>query len=163
MSDRIALMDGGRIAQLGSAEDLYERPRSRFVAEFIGESNLLDGRAERGRFTTSLGLSVPIAATAPAGDALLVLRPEKAALVPAAQTDGVPGPDAAGIPGIVHELVYVGEFTRYRVALDGSATLTVKMPNGRAAFRPEIGTRVRVLWQPGDECIIPRTHDGGTR
>ncbi len=46
MSDRVALMQGGRIAQLGSAEDLYERPASRFVAEFIGESNLLEGRVE---------------------------------------------------------------------------------------------------------------------
>ena len=53
MSDRVAVLNRGRIAQLGTAEDLYERPASRFVAEFIGESNLLDGRGSRTRAACS--------------------------------------------------------------------------------------------------------------
>jgi spermidine/putrescine ABC transporter ATP-binding subunit len=144
MSDRIALMNGGRIEQLGTAEDLYERPCSRFVAQFIGESNLLEGHAEAGCFTAAGGLRVPVAASA-AGAVLLVLRPEKVELRPAGA--------AAGIAGTVRELVYVGDFTRYRVEIAG-ATLTAKVPNGRSAFRPAVGTPVRVLWEPGDECII---------
>jgi putative spermidine/putrescine transport system ATP-binding protein len=145
MSDRIALMNRGRIEQLGEAAELYERPKSRFVAEFIGESNILEGSAEDGVFTTGSGLRVRADAAA-RGSALLVLRPEKAELHPDATVEG--------LPGTVRELVYVGDFTRYRVEIAG-ATLTAKVANGRAPFRPSVGERVRVLWGPGDECIIP--------
>jgi spermidine/putrescine ABC transporter ATP-binding subunit len=146
LSDRIALMNCGRIEQLGTAEDLYERPVSRFVAEFIGESNLLEGSADTGWFTTGDGLRVPIAGAA-RGSALLVLRPEKLVLEPTST--------AEGLAGTVRELVYGGEFTRYRVAV-GGALLTAKVANRRAPFRPAVGDLVRVLWHPGDECIIPR-------
>src|SRR5581483_11842517 len=91
MSDRVALMNRGRIAQLGSAEDLYERPASRFVAEFIGESNLLEGRLEAADgaavFVAPGGLRLPVRVAGPAprpGErATLMLRPEKIALAPA--------------------------------------------------------------------------------
>jgi spermidine/putrescine ABC transporter ATP-binding subunit len=145
MSDRIALMNRGRIEQLGDATELYERPKSRFVAEFIGESNVLDGETEPGWFVSAAGLRVRAKAEG-AGKALLVLRPEKAELHPDDSGDG--------LSGIVRELVYVGDFTRYRVDVAG-AMLTVKVANGRAPFRPGLGDRVRVLWGPGDECIIP--------
>jgi putative spermidine/putrescine transport system ATP-binding protein len=145
LSDRIALMNHGRIEQLGRAEDLYERPVSRFVAEFIGESNLLEGRAAAGWFSGPDGLRVKVAAHA-SGDVLLVLRPEKVELQPA---------DAAeGFAGTVRELVYGGDFTRYRVAV-GAAILTAKLANRRAPFRPAVGEPVRVVWGAGDECIIP--------
>ncbi len=148
LSDRIALMNGGRIAQLGRAEDLYERPVSRFAAEFIGESNLLEGRVAAGWFTTVDGIRAAVAARAD-GAVLLMLRPEKVALAPA------DGDDAAkGFAGTVRELVYGGDFTRYRVAV-GATTLTAKIANSRAPFRPPVGASVRVLWGPGDECIIP--------
>ncbi|MBI3514827.1 MAG: ABC transporter ATP-binding protein [Proteobacteria bacterium] len=146
LSDRIALMNAGRIEQLGRAEDLYERPVSRFVAEFIGESNLLDGRVEAGWFTTPDGIRAPVAARAD-GAVLLMLRPEKVVLAPESATDG--------LAGTVSELVYGGDFTRYRVAV-GAATLTAKIANSRAPFRPAVGASVRVLWHPGDECIIPK-------
>jgi putative spermidine/putrescine transport system ATP-binding protein len=145
LSDRIALMNGGRIAQLGRAEDLYERPASRFVAEFIGESNLLDGRVAAGWFTTADGIRVKVAAGAD-GAALLVLRPEKLAVLPADH--------AEGLAGTVRELVYGGDVTRYRIAV-GATVLTAKVANSRAPFRPPVGAAVRALWHPGDECIIP--------
>ena len=61
MSDRIALMNRGRIAQLGTAEELYERPVSRFVAEFIGESNVIEGRVEGPSFVSAGGARFPVA------------------------------------------------------------------------------------------------------
>ena len=75
-----------------------------------------------------------------------MLRPEKVELLPA---DAV-----AGVAGTVRELVYVGDFTRYRVAVDG-ATLTAKVANARGSFRPALDQGVRLLWGLGDECIIP--------
>src|SRR5262245_48670945 len=90
MSDRVALMNRGRIAQIGTAEDLYERPASRFVAEFIGESNLLEGRVEsddRGPVFVHHGvkLCVPPGArpSPPRQTSILMVRPEKIALRPA--------------------------------------------------------------------------------
>src|SRR5260370_2029368 len=92
MSDRIALMNRGRIAQLGTAEDLYERPASHFVANFIGESNLLEGRVESADggavFVHGGGVRLPVSpgprAFRPAESCTLMLRPEKLALGPCA-------------------------------------------------------------------------------
>src|SRR5205823_5272580 len=114
MSDRVALMKGGRIAQLGSAEDLYERPASRFVAEFIGESNLLEGRvdpADGGAlFVHDGGVRVRLASVHHGpGAYTLMVRPEKIGIASAA------GPGEDGLAGKVEEVVYVGEFTRYQV------------------------------------------------
>ena len=89
MSDRIALMNKGAIAQVGTAEDLYERPTSRFVAEFIGESNIIEGRLENtaggnaGWFLTANGVRLPVLLDGGANCSerqLLVLRPEKLSL-----------------------------------------------------------------------------------
>src|SRR5262252_4273646 len=108
MSDRVALMNRGRIAQLGSAEDLYERPASRFVAEFIGESNLLDGRVEAADgapvFVHDSGVRVrvapgPFAPTAGERYTLMV-RPEKITLMPAG-ADACSEPPAAWVGGEV--------------------------------------------------------------
>ncbi len=148
LSDRVALMNGGRIAQLGRAEDLYERPTTRFVAEFIGESNLIEGRAEGGWFHGPDGVRMAIAGAA-RGPVLLVLRPEKLELLPASAPEG--------LADTVRELIYGGDVTRYRVAV-GATVLTAKVANRHAAVRPAIGEPVRVLWHPGDECII--AHDG---
>ena len=157
MSDRVALMDRGRIAQLGSAEDLYERPASRFVAEFIGESNLLDGRVESADggpvFATGDGVRLRVTSgpqTPPPGErCTLMLRPEKIALAPAeAHASG-------GLPGEVEEVVYVGEFTRYRVRVAPAVVIGVKTPNTHAALRAKPGDPVRLRWAPADAYLVP--------
>src|SRR5215467_14181392 len=125
MSDRIALMNRGRIAQLGTAEDLYERPASRFVASFIGESNLFEGRVESSDggavFVHGAGSRLPLSpgprAFRPGESCTLMVRPEKIAL----------GSDATdGLPGTVETVVYVGEFTRYRVRVAPETMINVK-------------------------------------
>jgi ABC-type Fe3+/spermidine/putrescine transport system ATPase subunit len=158
MSNRVALMSGGRIEQLGTAEELYERPRNRFVAEFIGESTLLEGRLEGGGngrggwFVSAAGPRLPAAGSdevAVGVPCLLVLRPEKIALAPA-ESHG-----AGSIAGEVEELIYVGDFTRYRVRGEGGLRFTVKVPNSRRSFRAREGTAVRLSWEPDDACIVP--------
>ena len=167
MSDRVALMDRGRIVQLGSAEDLYERPASRFVAEFIGESNLLEGRVERAAggpvFADGHGLRLRVrdgaGAVTAAGACTLMVRPEKIWL-------GPPGPDptaeAAGavLAGRVEDAVYVGEFTRYRVRVTPAAVMGVKAPNTSTGFRARPGDAVRLRWNVDDAYLV--TGDGAT-
>ncbi|MFI4986994.1 MAG: ABC transporter ATP-binding protein [Alphaproteobacteria bacterium] len=156
MSDRVALMNRGRLEQCGAAEELYERPGNRFVAEFIGESNVLDGRLEGATsgktwFVTSAGprllVSLERSRAAPGEPALLVVRPEKLSLMPE-------GGGALGLAGRVKELIYVGDFTRYRVELDGGLRVTLKVPNSSNAFRAVEGQAVRVQSAPDDLYVL---------
>ncbi|MGQ9370606.1 ABC transporter ATP-binding protein [Azospirillum sp. ST 5-10] len=130
MSDRLAVFDRGRVAQIGTPADIYDRPRTAFVAEFVGTSNILRGAGARRLFGT---------------DAAVSLRPERIGL--AAEGAG------AGHPARVVDVQFLGAATRYRVALEGGAPLllTVTTPNRAgpdgAAVAP--GAAVRVSWPDG--------------
>ncbi|HYB42603.1 MAG TPA: ABC transporter ATP-binding protein, partial [Candidatus Methylomirabilis sp.] len=162
MSDRVALMNRGRIAQLGSAEDLYERPASRFVAEFIGESNLLEGRVESAEggpvFVDGQGVPLHVLtgprAPRPGQPCTLMVRPEKIALRPAT-ADPRAEPDAAALTGEVEDVVYVGEFTRYRVRVAPGVVISVKAANTHAVSRAGPGDRVRLRWAVTDAYLVP--------
>jgi putative spermidine/putrescine transport system ATP-binding protein len=155
MSDRIALMNRGRIAQLGTAEDLYERPVSHFVANFVGESNLLEGRVESADggavFVHGGGVRLPVSrapqAFHPGEPCTLMVRPEKVTL---GAVDA-----AEGLPGTVDTAVYVGEFTRYRVRVAPDMVIGVKAPNTHAASRAKPGDAVRLRWAAADAYLVP--------
>jgi spermidine/putrescine ABC transporter ATP-binding subunit len=151
MSDRVALMNDGVIAQLGTAHELYERPATRFVAEFIGESNVIEGALEAaGTFVSSSGLRFAFAgreSAAVGSRAILVARPEKLALTRRT-------PDEQNIRGEVRERVYVGDFTRYRVEVAKELVLTVKTQNNRSAVIAEEGEAVELFLDPADARIL---------
>jgi spermidine/putrescine transport system ATP-binding protein len=123
MSDRIAVMNAGRVEQLGTPREVYEQPRTRFVADFIGTSNLLTAPVERlvdGDAVLAVGgeqrLVVPLRSeTATAGEALdVTVRPEKIRI-------GAEMPEAdCRLLGRVHEVVYQGTFTGYAVSTDAT-------------------------------------------
>jgi spermidine/putrescine ABC transporter ATP-binding subunit len=158
LSDRVVLMNRARIEQIGSAEDLYERPRTTFAAEFIGESNLLRGRlaVEDGRawFVSASGVRLrgPGATAAPPGGAcLFFLRPEKILLA----TDRSSRADEPGASGTVEDLTYAGDVTRYRVRVGAGDTLLVKVANKSGAARPAVGDAVRLAWAGDDARVLP--------
>ena len=149
MSDRIAVMFEGRIAQLAEAEALYRRPASRRVAEFIGVMNFLPARLE-GDAVAVAGLGrvdreALLAEARTDGEAVAGFRPETATLLFPGQA--APDREAAGT---VTEVVYYGDMTYYDVALDGhDAPVRVSMRN---VFGREIlarGARTRLAWSPG--------------
>jgi spermidine/putrescine ABC transporter ATP-binding subunit len=160
MSDRVALMNQGRIEQLGTAQALYEQPANRFVAEFVGESNLIDGALSgdggtgASWFVDETGTRFRVAT--PADDGLrngpvsLVLRPEKLAVVPASEGT------AEGLEGTVEETLYVGDFTRYSVRIRQGLALAAKASNNKRVVKAENGEEVRVSWDPEDAYVIPR-------
>ena len=113
MSDRIAVFNEGRIEQLATPVELYERPRSAFVAGFVGTSNLLQG---------------DVAAALLGGPGTFVVRPEKVQMVAPADA---PAADSATCvaPGVVREVVYLGASTHSVVELDAGAVLTVAHQN----------------------------------
>ena len=111
MSDRLAVFNPGRIEQVGTPAEVYERPATGFVAGFVGVSNVLEGDAARARSP---------------GRASFTIRPEKIAMV---DLDAPVGADQCSATGHVREVVYLGAITRYIVALDGGGELVVMEQN----------------------------------
>ena len=160
LSDRIAVMNGGRVEQLGSPEELYDRPATRFVADFIGTTNLLAGTLESVSTTGAVVrleggercLSGP--ARAGVGAAVeLVIRPEAMTLAPDAGSPRAEGP-ARELRGHVLQSAYLGTSVSHRVRTDGGPVLTVVVP--RSVERPSPGDRVRVGWEPSDVLVLER-------
>jgi spermidine/putrescine transport system ATP-binding protein len=127
MSDRIAVMHHGRVLQVGTPDEIYERPATRFVAEFIGESNLFEGR-ESGRDGVSAvmdvqGVTVRVGANGSGAPTLLAIRPEKISLSATVTTaDNC-------VPGVVEDSLYLGTDTQYSIRVAPQWLLTVREQN----------------------------------
>lgn len=153
MSDRIAVMNAGRVLQVGTPMEIYERPASRFVADFIGESNFLRGTVQA---ASSAAATVVIAdrfpVEVPADRQLTVgqqvtvaVRPEKVRLVPI---------EAPGTNGLLHgrieEVIYIGTDTFYVVRMSDDTTIRVRSQNDRnrldGGMLLPVGTPVSLTW-----------------
>jgi spermidine/putrescine ABC transporter ATP-binding subunit len=150
MSDVIAVLDGGRLQQIGRPLDVYRRPANQFVSDFIGESNLLSGTVEiaggEDLFTSSNGLRVRLAGAAPGGAAHLVVRPEALRLGDAAAAT------ANRYGAEVLEVLYVGDLVRFRLRVDARDELTAKALASRDALAWRAGARIAVGWDAND-CL----------
>jgi spermidine/putrescine transport system ATP-binding protein len=144
MSDRIAVMSKGKILQIGSPQEIYDHPSERFVANFIGETNFLEGNAgsaNGGKAMVKLAAGPTLEASLPAnlspsGKVTIVVRPEHAQLT----SEG-----AGLLKGVLENVVYFGTDTHFYVRLDGGAEFMVRQQNSRtgaATFAP--GARVGV-------------------
>lgn len=160
MADTIAVMNEGRIEQLGSAVELYERPRTAFVANFLGSSNLLEGAppgsGAGGELTLVDGTVLRLPADAPAMGAgtragtLAGVRPEKIDLLPA---DAAPPPGANVLRGTVGVAGFLGVSLHYVVATEAFGDLTVIVPNrGGETLGP--GREVLLAWRPEDTFVV---------
>ena len=139
MSDRIAVFNAGRIEQVGSPAEVYERPGTPFVAGFVGTSNLLQGAAAQ----SLLGK-----------DGVFSVRPEKIHL---ADVSAEPGPEEHSALGTVREVVYAGSATRFVVDLDAGGTLIVLQQNLRTSSMDVLAyreTRVRLVWHRDHEFRV---------
>jgi putative spermidine/putrescine transport system ATP-binding protein len=164
MSDRVAVLQGGHIEQVGTPAELYDRPASRFVADFLGESNFLDAvvvAAEhdgrwRCRATGGLEFSGMAATALSAGQPVTAaVRPEK--LVPADEPGAAAlGASANSCKGMVEEAIYVGDVTRYRVGLGADGAVVIKMPNRVGSRPPSTGAALALAWSPEDTRLFPR-------
>ncbi|VIO67564.1 ABC transporter ATP-binding protein [Bradyrhizobium ivorense] len=156
MSDRVIIMSDGRVVQSGSPSELYESPRSSFVADFLGASNFLKGELQKAPDTdgwnlvTAGGLRcrVPDAARASKGRARLMLRPERIVLNDPAATQ-------EHFEGRIAEVAYTGDLIRYRVALNDQDVIEVTLQNklGRAR-EAAIGSNATVGWYLEDVHVF---------
>ena len=163
MSDRIAIFNQGRIEQIGSGEDLYDRPATLFVAEFIGESNIIRGRFERDGGAAGwvvrepwrclVGPASVQRAEMDGGTAVgLVVRPERMRIL--APADDAPS-GVSVLDGIVDEALYLGSDRKYGLSLADGQHVTVREQrdgNERVWTR---GDTVRVAWSADDAVLLP--------
>lgn len=169
MSDRIAVMRNGRIEQLGPPEELYERPRTTFVAGFLGVSNLLDGTVvSRSDGLADIRLDDGSTLRAPAGDIVgagavrIGVRPEKLRVASTGAGAAEADPRLNSIDGTVIDASYIGVSTQYLVRTAEGHVLTVYAQNLETSGASEIlsdGQSVRVAWKPEHTFVI----DGGDR
>ncbi|KMO11314.1 ABC transporter ATP-binding protein [Methylobacterium platani] len=147
MADRLVVMEHGRVLQVGSAEDLYERPANTFVAGFVGRCNLLDGAREGADvFRLASGAALPCTPDATARTGMLAIRPERIEVAP----------DPAGT-GRLRAVTYLGARTEYHLELAGEAIVAVTStplpddPRRRLAA----GDPVRITWAADAARVIP--------
>ena len=155
MSDRIAVMNRGRVEQLGSPEELYERPLTRFVADFIGTTNLLTGTVESvdsdhavvrlesrelcvvGRSDLVVGRGIELS-----------IRPESVELRPPGGTSYSPSP----ISATVEQVAYLGGSVQYHLRSNGGLTITAL--SAKTGLRLPVGSAVNVSWPPAEALVL---------
>jgi len=154
LSDRVVVMNMGRIEQIGTPFEVYNAPRTPFVATFVGTMNLLPGRmgSDRTFWWKERGLRIPSGAGVQVGgEAYLALRPER--LKVAHTSDGIP-PEHNVLPGRVEWVTFLGPMARLSVRSDGELLL-VDMPSDEA-MRFQIGSPVLVHFHPEAAWVVPR-------
>ena len=151
ISDRVAVLREGRVVQIGPPEELFEHPRTRFVAEFVGKTNLIDAVADGARSVArgDLRLRVAVDGLAPRAPVVVSIRPHQIAIGPAAspRADG----EANVLAGTVVRASYLGEAVDYQVALDGSDVVLRVTGPAPARVRPGEPVTVTV---PATACVL---------
>jgi spermidine/putrescine transport system ATP-binding protein len=161
MSDRIAVMHAGRVAQLGTPEELYDRPTTRFVADFIGTTNLLTGAVESADGQGGLVRLAGGDACVIAGDGLetghtveLSVRPESILL---RRSNGATADLREPMRGTVEQVAYLGSNVQYQVRTRGGLAITALLP--KTGERLPVGTDVDVVWPPNEALILAGRSD----
>ena len=150
MSDRIAVMHDGKLLQVGTPEEIYERPSSRFVADFIGQTTLLEGTVEDAA-TVCLANGARVAASSDHGvgaKVALSLRPERAQLGALGSAPSCPSGD-----GVVVRMTYLGNARVYTVKLDWME-VEVREENRPGAELYAPGAEVTVSWDPQAISVV---------
>ena len=162
LSDRIAVMDRGRVEQLGSPEELYDRPATRFVADFIGTTNLLDGAVESiegdiAAIRLSSGERCLAAASGiRVGDAVDVsIRPEAIELDGHDEAVSEGAGDRPSLLGRIGQSAYLGTSVSHQIRTEGGLALSVVVP--RSAPRRSPGDLVRIRWSPTSALVLARS------
>lgn len=146
MSDRIGVMSNGKLQQVGTAKDIYTKPKNRFVASFIGETNFLAAKAEGGKARLSSGDVVGLEGSA-SGDVTLTVRPEQVRLADAAE--------AGTIAATITNLVYFGTDTHVHMALSDGTEVTARVQSPATGDAGLVsGAKVGVQFAPGAVQIV---------
>jgi putative spermidine/putrescine transport system ATP-binding protein len=156
MADRLVVMADGKVQQIGTQRELYERPANTFVAGFVGRTNFLHGRVEApGVFRSESGLGIRCSEGAGRDGRTLALRPERLSIAaaPLADVDN-------SFPGIVEFASYLGGILEYHVRLTPRDRLLVQAPNTSGNPAHAVGDRVHLQWPAQASLVL--ADDGGS-
>jgi len=155
MSDRIAVMNGGHVEQVGTPVEIYDQPETRFVADFIGDTNIFRGEliatATGPGLAVGNGLTLMLPGSAPldgAGVLSVALRPEKISISP----DGSAADACA--KGVVESTNFLGGAVLYRITLAGGHYVLAQQPNAGASRLFAPGNLIALDWKPADLVIL---------
>lgn len=156
MSDRIAVMAGGRVKQVDTPQTIYDRPRNRFVAEFVGEANILSAQVLRNTGDWCLATMQSSGTICVRGHGRheigqhidVCVRPERIRVADQ-------GPEINVHDGIVREVTYLGEITKYEIEIGPDVVVTMKEFSRTAGSKITGGDKVRIGWQHDDGWILP--------
>jgi iron(III) transport system ATP-binding protein len=158
MADRIAVLRDGRIEQIGTPVELYDRPSNRFVAEFVGETNFIEGQVtgQKDGYWVVQSAAGAIRALAPEGiaagsQATVSVRPESIRMV----GGRAPSEEMNRIEGTLLDTVYLGEFAQYEVQAAGGTVVKVLEQNPKAG-PSETGKKVVLEFSPADAIVLTR-------
>jgi len=144
MSDRLAVMNTGRIEQIGAPRDVYDEPASKYVADFLGLANLMPGEAENGGVTV-LGAHVAVDTGGLSGATTVLVRPERLLLV---------APSEGQLLGVVQHVVFAGAATHVHLRV-GDQELQAVVPNNGSVLAAVEGGEVGLLLQPEALRLLP--------
>jgi ABC-type Fe3+/spermidine/putrescine transport system ATPase subunit len=145
LASRIAVMEAGELVQQGDAEDIYARPRTRFVSTFIGEANIFEGQRREGAVEFA-GVRIPSAGAD--GSVTIVVRPEDVRLGTSEMAVDIV------FTGVLEDMVYLGAYVRYRIALPGGQRLTATSSDRTMRHLLAVGEPVWCGWSLEDQRLI---------
>jgi putative spermidine/putrescine transport system ATP-binding protein len=157
MSDRIAIYNNGRIEQLGTAEDLYSRPKSLFVADFVGESTVIKGQYAKGKVAHQEGIFSTEGAFGSLPEdsaAAVVIRPEDLTVVPSAESSRLPA-SVNTLDATVTKCVYLGQAKKCLLRSDTGLVINARIPANAPSELFSPGDRAVVAWNAADSVLIP--------
>jgi len=149
LSDRIVVLHEGHVHQHGAPRDVYNRPQTQFVANFLGTANTFEGNVNvegdaRSMQCEGIPGRIPVSRESPDGLQTIMVRPEHIRFLPTT--------DEQGIGGCVLTSICIGPAVRYRIEIEGGRILEVLGPNDRDVA---IGERVRIFWDPVNVWVFP--------
>jgi putative spermidine/putrescine transport system ATP-binding protein len=164
MSDRIAIFSEGRLVQIGSPRQLYERPNTEFVADFIGESNLLRGRisadgSQRAIIAECWQAEMPPSFAdlhnfSSGSTVVLAVRPENIAVRPLTEDGEIPQLRPNACRAVVRDKIYLGVEFRLMAALPNDAIVQVRSRNLKDMDRFVRGSEIELSWKPEDAVVL---------
>jgi putative spermidine/putrescine transport system ATP-binding protein len=161
MSDRVVVMADGVIQQIGRPDELYRRPGNRFVADFVGETNILEGRIIGEGSMPTLAITTNVHVCAPSNRswksgerAFLILRPECVRIGRRAKSC------AHQLEGAIERVIYVGDVSRVLITLPGGQTLIAKVQNSGGTDIGEVGDVVCVGWESDATWVVADANAG---
>ncbi|MCB9859578.1 MAG: ABC transporter ATP-binding protein [Phycisphaeraceae bacterium] len=164
MADRMAVLDRGKIVQIGAPGELYRRPRTKFVADFLGETTFIDARVQHvddsgvvvstpaGLLRSSTDAACSIKTLAPDARVTCSLRPEALSVEPLQTPEPVPG--TIGLVGTLQHTTYLGEIAHHDVKLSNGVIAKIAQLNPSPHTMPTEGERVLVTANPDDVVLV---------